>query len=106
MTDAVKKLFAQYEKAFNALDVEKQASLFAEHFISAGPQGSIALGRDEFARMASKATQFYKSMGQTSAKILLMDETAISKEYSMVKVHWGATFEKTGNMLIEFDVTS
>jgi len=105
MTDAVKNLFAQYENAFNALDVEKQVPLFAEHFISAGPRGSIALGRDEFARMASKAAEFYKSIGQTSAKILLMDETAISNEYSMVKIHWGATFKKTGNKLIEFDVT-
>jgi len=105
MTDAVKKLFAQYEKAFSSLDVEKQVPLFAEHFISAGPRGSIALGKDEFARMASKASQFYKSIGQTSVKILSMDETAISNEYSMVKVHWGATFAKTGNKLIEFDIT-
>jgi len=105
MINAVKKLFEEYEKAFNALDVEKQVPLFAEHFISAGPGGSIALGRDEFARMAGKAAKFYKSVGQTSAKILSMDETAISSEYSMVKVHWGATFEKTGNKLIEFDVT-
>jgi hypothetical protein len=105
MTDAVKKLFAEYERAFNALDVEKQVPLFAEHFISAGPQGSISLGRDEFAMMASKASDFYKSVGLTSAKILSMDETAISNEYSMVKVHWGVIFKKTGNKLIEFDVT-
>ncbi len=105
MTDAVKKLFEEYEKAFNTLDVEKQVPLFSEHFISAGPRGSIAQGRDEFARMASKAAEFYRSIGQTSAKILSMDETAISNEYSMVKVHWGVTFEKTGNRLMEFDVT-
>lgn len=105
MTDAVKKLFAEYEKAFNALDVEKQVPFFAEHFISAGPRGSIAVGRDEFARMAGKAAQFYRSVGQTSGKILSMEETAISREYSMIKVHWGVTFEKTGNKLIEFDVT-
>jgi len=105
MASAIKKLFLDYERAFNALDVEKQVPLFAEHFISAGPRGSIALGRDEFARMANKAAQFYKSVGQTSAKILSMDETAISSEYSMVKVHWGATFKKTGKRLIEFDVT-
>jgi hypothetical protein len=66
---------------------------------------AVALGRDEFARMAGKAAEFYKSVGQTSAKILSMDETTISGEYSMVKVHWGATFEKTGKKLIEFDVT-
>ncbi len=105
MTEAVKKLFAEYEKAFNALDVEKQVPLFAEHFISAGPRGSISLGRDEFAKMASEAAKFYRSVGQTSAEILSMDETAISREYSMVKVHWGVTFGKTGNKLIEFDVT-
>ena len=105
MTDAIKKLFAEYEKAFNALDIEKQVPFFAEHFISAGPRGSIAQGRDEFTKMAGEAAKFYRSVGQTSAKIVSMKETAISSEYSMVKVHWGVTFEKTGNKLIEFDVT-
>jgi len=105
MIDAVKRLFVEYEKAFNALDVEKQVPFFAEHFISAGPKGSIAQGRDEFAKMAIKAAEFYRSVGQTSAKILSMDEIPISNEYSMVKVRWGVTFRKTGNRLIEFDVT-
>ena len=105
MRDSIKKLFAEYEKAFNAFEVEKQVPFFAEHFISAGPRGSIALGRDEFAKMASKAAEFYRSVGQTSAKILSMDETEISREYSMIKVHWGVTFSKIGNRLIEFDVT-
>ncbi len=105
MDKPVKKLFAEYEKAFNALDVEKQVPFFAEHFISAGPRGSIAQGRDEFAKMASKAAEFYRSMGQTSAKILSQEEIPISNEYSMVRIHWGVTFKKTGNRLIEFDVT-
>lgn len=105
MIDSIKKLFAEYEKAFNALEVEKQVPFFAEHFISAGPRGSIAVGRDEFAKTASKAAEFYRSVGQTSAKILSMDETLISNEYSMVKVHWGVTFRKIGSRLIEFDVT-
>lgn len=105
MVDSIKKLFVEYERAFNALEVEKQVPFFAEHFISAGPKGSIAQGRDEFAKMASKAAEFYRSVGQTSAKILSMDETAISNEYSMVRVHWGVTFKKTGDRLIEFVVT-
>jgi hypothetical protein len=105
MTEATQKLFKEYEQAFNALDVAKQVPMFAEHFISAGPRGSIALSRDEFAKSALQAAEFYKSVGQTSAKILSMDETAISEEYSMVKVHWGATFKKTGDKLVEFDVT-
>jgi hypothetical protein len=103
--EATLKFFKEYERAFNALDVEKQVPLFAEHFISAGPRGSIAQSRDEFANMASQAAEYYKSVGQTSAKILSMNETAISKEYSMIKVHWGVTFKKTGDRRIEFDVT-
>ncbi|MCL7413843.1 MAG: hypothetical protein M8353_09550 [ANME-2 cluster archaeon] len=105
MRDSIEKLFVEYEKAFNLLDVEKQVPLFAEHFISAGPRGSIAQSRDEFAKMANKAAEFYRSMGQTSAKILSMNEIPISNEYSMVRIHWGVTFKKTGNKLIEFDVT-
>ncbi len=82
MSDSIKKLFAEYEKAFNALEVEKQVPFFAEHFISAGPSGSIAVGRDEFAKMARSAAEFYRNVGQTSAKILSMVETEISRKSS------------------------
>jgi len=44
-------------------------------------------------------------MGQKSAKILTLDEQPITEQYSMVKVHWGVTFQKTGDKLIEFDVS-
>jgi len=102
---SVKKLFDEYEKAFNVLEVEKQVPFFAEHFISAGPGGSIAQSRDEFAKMANQAAEFYRKIGQTSAKILSAGETPISNEYSMVKVHWGVKFKKTGQRMIEFDVS-
>lgn len=105
MTDAVKHLFSHYEKAFNNLEVEKQAPFFAEHFISAGPQGSIAQNREEFIKMAQQSAEFYRKVGQTSAKILSLTETEISAAYDLVKVHWGVTFEKTGEKLIEFDVS-
>ena len=94
MRDKVKKLFAEYEKAFDKLEVEKQVPMFAEHFISAGPKGSIAQGRDEFMKLSHQAAEFYRSVGQTGAKILSMQETPISNEYSMIKVHWACTFKK------------
>ena len=105
MSDQIKELFTEYEKAFNALDVENQVPLFAEHFISAGPRGSIAQNRDHFVQMAKRVSDFYRKVGQTGAKILSMKETPISDEYSFVHVHWGATFKKTGDKPVEFDVT-
>ena len=101
----IKKLFEEYEKAFSELDIEKQAGFFSDTFISAGPRGAIAQSKSEFLKLADQAAEFYRKVGQTSAKILSAEETTISNEYSMVKTHWGVTFGKTGDKLIEFDVT-
>jgi hypothetical protein len=103
--ELIKKLFEEYEKAFNALDLAKSAGYFADTFISAGPRGVIVQSKAEFMKLASHAADFYKKVGQTSARILSADETPISDQYSMIKVHWGVMFKKTGTKLIEFDVS-
>lgn len=103
MTAAVQKLFDRYEEALNALDADKQAALFTENFVSAGPQGSIALGKNQFLEMAKQAAGFYKNAGHISTRILSIDEAPISDKYSLVNVHWASTF--TANRQVEFDVT-
>lgn len=105
MNEDVRKLFAEYEKLFDALDVAGQARFFADSFISAGPHGAIAQSKAEFLKMAEQAAAFYKSVGQTSAKILSIEEIPISDKYSLVRVHWAATFQKTGTKTVEFDVS-
>ena len=105
ITPSVKKLFGDYEKAFSALDLTKSAEFFADSFISAGPNGTITNSKAEFLKEAHKAADFYRSVGQKSARIISVDESPISELYSMVKVHWGVTFQKTGDKLIEFDVS-
>ncbi len=102
---SIKKLFEEYEKAFSGLDIEKNAEFFADAFISAGPRGAIAQSKTEFLTKAKQASDFYKSVGQESAKIISADEMPVSDNYSLVKVHWGAKFKKTGDKLIEFDVS-
>jgi hypothetical protein len=104
MDAATKKLFDEYADAFDKLEIERHAPLFAEHFISAGPKGSIAQGRDQLMAMSRQGAEFYRSVGQTGAKILSMKETAISPEYSMVTVHWAASFKKLDKP-VEFDVS-
>jgi hypothetical protein len=90
----VKQLFNRYQKAFNALDIEKNAQFFADSFISAGPKGTITNSKSEFLKSDNKASEFYKSVGQKSAKILTIDEVPITEMYSMIKVHWGVIFKK------------
>ena len=105
MTEKTKALFKAYEAAFDKLDVDAQVPYFAQHFIAAGPKGSVAHTRDGFAKMAQQAAQFYRSVGQTGAKLLSTSETQISNEYSIVKTHWACTFEKMGDSAVEFDVS-
>lgn len=98
-------LFREYEHAADRLDMEAIAKHYDDTFISAGPKGTIAQDKNEFMSKARQASEMYRSIGQTSAKILSKKITPISDEYAMVTVHWGMTFQKTGNRIIEFDVS-
>jgi len=103
--DQIDQFFAEFEKNFHALDVKAQAEAYADNFISAGPKGTIAQGRQDLINKAQQAADFYKSVGQTGAKIISKQEKPVTDQYTMVTVHWGVTFEKTGSAMIEFDVT-
>ena len=101
----LEKLFEEYEQAFNKLDIAAIGQHYADTFISAGPKGSIARDKKDFLDWAKQASDMYKSIGQKSAKILNKKIIPISDEYAMVTVHWGVTFEKTGDEVTEFDVS-
>jgi hypothetical protein len=105
MNRKIEQLFAEYEHAFSNLDFKKSASFFTDTFISAGPKGAIARNREEFLAKAGQASEFYKSAGQTSAKVLSLKEMPVSDQYTMVTIHWGVTFIKTGSEVVEFDVS-
>jgi len=98
-------LFKEYETAFDKLDVKTISGYCADSFISAGPKGSITQSRKDYEKKAEQATKFYKSVGRNSAKIISKRVMPICNDYSMVVVRWGITFDKTGNKLIEFDIS-
>lgn len=103
--EQIDTLFKQYESAFNKLDLETISGFYADTFISAGPKGTITQSKKEFEEKAKEAVEFYKSIGQNSARIISKRTMPISNEYSMVVVRWGVTFAKTGSKVIEFDVS-
>lgn len=101
----LEKLFTEYEKAFSILDTRKIAEFFADTFMSAGPKGTIAQSKKEYLEKSEQASEFYRSIGQNSAKIISKNFIPISNQYTMANIHWGVTFKKTGDDLIEFDVS-
>jgi hypothetical protein len=103
--EKLEKLFNQYEKAFDKLDLKAISELYGHTFISAGPTGTIARNKEEASKMAEDAANFYRNIGQNSARILSKKFTPISNEYTMAVIHWAVTFEKTGDKPVEFDVS-
>jgi hypothetical protein len=99
------KLFEEYEIAFDRLDVASIAKNYADTFMSAGPKAAIAMDKKEFFQKTAEAGNFYKSIGQKEGKIISKEVLHISNEYCLVTVHWAATFEKTGDEWIPFDVS-
>ncbi|HKC34941.1 MAG TPA: hypothetical protein VKB95_02730, partial [Chitinophagaceae bacterium] len=89
----------------NNLDLKTIADYYADTFISAGPKGTITESKKDFVEKAGQAADFYRSVGQTSARIVSKRIMPICNEYSMVVIRWGVTFEKTGTKPIEFDVS-
>ena len=101
----IDNLFKHYEKAFEKLDLKTISGFYADSFISAGPKGTIAQNKKEFEEKAELAAEFYRSVGQNSARIISKKIIPVSDQYCMVVVHWGVTFEKTGIKPVEFDVS-
>lgn len=104
-SSSIQQLFSDYENAYNKLDLRTQVGAFADNFVMAGPKGVISQTQDDFIKNADKAIEFYRSVGMNSARILSMKESPISEQYTMVLIHWGVTFEKTGDKMEEFDVS-
>jgi len=103
--DQLDTLFKEYETAFDKLDVKTISGYCADSVISAGPKGSIAQSRKDYEKKAEQTNKFYKSVGRNSARIISKRVMPICNDYSMVVVRWGVTFDKTGNKLIEFDMS-
>ncbi len=103
--DQLDTLFKEYETAFDKLDVKTISGYCADSVISAGPKGSIAQSRKDYEEQAKETNKFYKSVGRNSARIISKRVMPICNDYSMVVVRWGITFDKTGNKLIEFDMS-
>jgi hypothetical protein len=105
MDASMKSFFNEYASAFSDLDINRQAEMFDDSFLTAGPKGAIARSKGEFIAMAEQIVAYYRAAGQKSARILRTVESPISPDYSLVAVRWGSTFEKTGDRLIEYDVS-
>jgi hypothetical protein len=105
-SDDVARLFAGYERAFDALDVEAIVGLYGDCCIAAAPHFvACTKGAEELRAAVTQAFATYRQIGMVSARLVSLAETALDDYYSLAKVRWGARFQKTGDELITFEDT-
>jgi hypothetical protein len=104
MDARLERLFADYGKAFDALEMRRVAGLYAENFVAAGPKGTISQSREAFLASADQAAAFYRQVGQQSAAMRSARETWFGDKYVMVTIHWAVSFKSLAEP-VEFDIS-
>jgi hypothetical protein len=99
----LERFFKEFEKAIAEHDFAKLGGLYGDSTVIAGPRGSAIRTKADVLVQARNASTFYKSVGQTSLKILSICQTQITECYSLVKICWGATFHAPRDRVVEFD---
>src|SRR6516225_6667004 len=86
----VHAFFDRFERASDILDVETIATLFAEVFMSADPNGVRAVPRDAFVAALPQRQKLFDLMGATAIRLTALSETQLDDNYVLVHTRWAA----------------
>jgi len=82
------------------------ANLYAPTFIVGGPQGSHAFTNDaRFIEWVQQVADFNRQHGMRDLRVVSIRDAALSPLHTLATVTWGTRFEKTGDRLIEFEIS-
>jgi hypothetical protein len=103
---SLRRLFEEYASTSLGPAPEELARFYGDSFLVAGPGGSAAFQNDDqFLAWLSQVHEFNEQAGMRSLEVVSVAETPVSHEYSLVRVEWGARFLKTGDELIQFEIS-
>jgi len=109
MTDResmIKNFFENYASVSMKSEPDLHADFYADDFIAAGPSGSAVYKNDaQFIEWLKRIYDFNKTTGMESIAAISVHDNPISGQYSLASVEWGAKYKKTGEELINFEIT-
>ena len=96
--------FKQY--GTNFLNPEALTGFYGDCAMMAAPSfvGCIR-GKDEISQAIKSVTEYQQKTGMRSLTPTLIKETSVDDHHRWAKVKWAATFEKTGDRLISFEIS-
>jgi hypothetical protein len=104
--ESLQRFFTHYAELSMGPRPEDLAALYAPTFIVGGPQGSRAFANDsKFVDWLRQVGTFNRQHGMNSMTPVAILEVMLSPMHSLATVMWGAQFEKTGQRVIQFDIS-
>jgi hypothetical protein len=103
--ERIRAFFLRYQEGANTFDPDLVTSQFTSHFMDAGPRGVMTFENDErFAQAVREREPFMRGIGFRDAKVLEIEPTTLSDNYSLVRVRWSMWFAPDGrdDLVAEF----
>ena len=93
MNQLVNAFFAKFEQANATSDVATIATLYADTFLFAGPNGTRAVKKEDFLNVIPKMKAHYASLGLSETRLHSVEATPIDAKYMQAKVAWKMTLK-------------
>ena len=100
------RFFGRYGELSTGPQPEALAPLYAATFIVGGPEGSHAFTNDDrFIEWLRQVAEFNRKHGMRALHVMSIRDLTLSPLHTLATVTWGAQFERTGDRLIEFEIS-
>ena len=101
----IREFFDAYGEASTAGNEKKIASFYAESFVVAASEESRAFKNDEeFLEWLRSVHEYNKQTGLLQMIVRNVKENPLGRHATHASITWGASYEKTGDEVIEFTI--
>lgn len=90
--DTVQGFFEQFEAHSTKGEFEAAASMFAETFVAAGPDGSQAVRARDFALALPKRRKRFEEMGCRRSTLLSVTAKKLDSRFTLAETRWQMEF--------------
>lgn len=103
---SLEAFFTRYATLSMGDQPEAVASLYGPTFIVGGPEGSQAFANDaRFIEWLREVARFNRDHGMRRLAAMAIREVPLSPRHTLAVVTWGTQFDKSGDRVIEFDIS-
>ena len=106
LTESITAFLRAFERTAHPEDVAALAACYADTFLVAGPDGTMAVKRSDFALALPRRKKMFDEMGCRSTKLHSAIVTRLDDRYAMARTTWNMGFAHGEGQINEVQVGS